>query len=211
VPERLCRVPHQPLSTNTCASGRIRITLRCGHWPSVGKVLAASAATVAVTFSCMIFVRLGLLSTIGPALAVSVGVVFLAAVTLLPAILVLAGRRGWIAPRRDLTTSFWRRSGIRIARRPAIHLVASLVVLVTLAACGCFVRYNWDESKTLPDSVESNRGSAAVARHFPLNSTIPQYLLIQSQHDLLCAADLLAERRSQRRAQRKRKGGGAIA
>jgi uncharacterized membrane protein YdfJ with MMPL/SSD domain len=59
--------------------------------------------------------------------------------------------------------------------------------------------------------VESNRGSAAVARHFPLNSTIPQYLLIQSQHDLLCAADLLAERRSQRRAQRKRKSGGAIA
>jgi putative drug exporter of the RND superfamily len=151
---------------------------------SVGKVLAASAATVAVTFFCMIFVRLGLLSTIGPALAVSVGVVFLAAVTLLPAILVLAGRRGWIVPRRDLTTSFWRRSGIRIARRPAIHLVASLVLLVILAVCGCFVRYNWDESKSLPDSAESNRGSAAMARHFPLNSTIPQYLLIQSQHDL---------------------------
>jgi hypothetical protein len=36
-------------------------------------------------------------------------------------------------------------------------------------------------------------------------------LLIQSQHDLLCAADLLAERRSQRRTQRKRKSGGAIA
>jgi RND superfamily putative drug exporter len=110
--------------------------------------------------------------------------VFLAAVTLLPAILVLAGRRGWIAPRGDLTTSFWRRSGIRIARRPATHLVASLVVLLALAACGCFVRYNWDESKSLPASTESNRGSAALARHFPLNSTIPQYLLIQSPHDL---------------------------
>lgn len=30
------------------------------------------------------------------------------AVTLLPAFLVLAGARGWIAPRRDLATRFWR-------------------------------------------------------------------------------------------------------
>jgi RND superfamily putative drug exporter len=151
---------------------------------SIGKVIIASAATVAVTFLCMMFAKLGMLSTSGPALAISICVAFLAAMTLLPAILVLAGRRGWVAPRRDLTTRFWRRSGMRIVRRPGAHLFASLIVLAVLACCGSLVRFNWDQSKTLPDSVESNRGYAALGRHFPLNSTIPQYLLIQSPHDM---------------------------
>lgn len=151
---------------------------------SVGKVVAASAATVAVTFACMVFARLGMLSTIGPALAISIGVVFLAAVTLLPAIIALIGRRGWIAPRRDLTTRFWRRSGIRIARQPMVYLVASLMILTVLAGLGSMVHYNWDQSSTLPDSVESNRGYAEVNRHFELSATIPQYLVISSSHDL---------------------------
>ena len=151
---------------------------------SIGKVIAASAATVAVTFLAMIFTRLPVFSTVGQALAIAVGVAFLAAVTLLPAILVLAGRRGWIRPRRDLTTRFWRRSGIHIVRRPKTHLVASLIVLAILASCASLARYNYDDRKTLPGSVESAAGYAAMARHFPLDSLIPEYIFIQSPHDL---------------------------
>ncbi|MEZ0366538.1 RND family transporter [Mycobacterium sp. pUA109] len=155
-----------------------------GALTSVGKVIAASAATVAVTFACIVFARLGMLSTIGPALAISIAVVFLAAVTLLPALMAVTGRWGWIAPRRDLTTRFWHRLGKRIVRRPTGYLVASLVILTALAGLGSMVHYNWDQRTTLPDNVESNRGYAAVSRHFPLNATIPQYLVIQSPHDL---------------------------
>ena len=151
---------------------------------SIGKVIAASAATVAITFLGMIFARLGLFSTVGPALAVAIGVAFLAAITFLPAILVLAGPRGWIKPRRDLTTRFWRRSGIRIVRRPKAHLVASLMVLIILAGCTTLIHYNYDDRKALPDSVESSVGYAAMDRHFSVNATIPQYLFIQSPHDL---------------------------
>jgi len=69
-------------------------------------------------------------------------------------------------------------------RRPGVYLASSLAVLAVLATCGCFVQFNWDESKTLPASVPSNRGYAALAAHFPLNETIPQYILIRSPHDL---------------------------
>jgi RND superfamily putative drug exporter len=151
---------------------------------SVGKVVAASAATVAVTFLCMSFAKLGLLATVGPALAIAIGIAVLAAFTLLPAILVLAGRRGWVHPRRELTTHLWRRLGEALVRRPGVYLASSLAVLAILATCGCFVQFNWDESKTLPASVPSNRGYAALAAHFPLNETIPQYILIRSPHDL---------------------------
>ena len=99
---------------------------------SIGKVIVASAATVGVTFLGMGFAKLGVFSTVGVALAVGVGVAFLAAVTLLPAVMVLAGRRGWIAPRSDRTSEFWRRSGVRIVRRPARHLVVSLAILIVL-------------------------------------------------------------------------------
>jgi len=169
---------------------------------SIGKVIAASAATVAVTFLGMVLAWLGLFATIGPALAVSIGVAFLAAVTLLPAIMVLIGRRGWIAPKRELTTRFWRRSGIQIVRRPIPHLVGSLVVLVILAGCATLMRASYDDRKTLPDSVESNLGYAAIARHFALNSTIPEYLIVQSPHDLrspkaLADLEQMAQRISQ--------------
>ena len=169
---------------------------------SIGKVIAASAATVGVTFLGMTFTRLELFSTTGPALAIGIGVAFLAAVTLLPAIIVLTGRRGWIKPRRDLTTRFWRRSGIRIVRRPRANLVASLIVLLILAGCVGVVRYNYDDRKALPDSVESSIGYAAMDRHFSLSSMIPQYLLIQSPRDLrtpeaLADMEQMAQRVSQ--------------
>ncbi|MDD4868039.1 MAG: MMPL family transporter, partial [Mycobacterium sp.] len=75
---------------------------------SIGKVIAASAATVAVTFLAMVFTKLDVFSAIGPAISISIVISLLAAITFLPAVLVLTGRRGWINPRRDLTTRIWR-------------------------------------------------------------------------------------------------------
>ncbi len=151
---------------------------------SVGKVIAASAATVAVTFLGMIFTKLTVFSTVGVALAVAICVGFLGAVTFLPALLVLAGRRGWAKPRRDLTSRFWKRSGIRIVRRPAINLAVSLVILVCLASLVMLANYNYDDRKALPSTTESIRGYDAISRHFPLNASLPQYVLISSPHDL---------------------------
>jgi len=127
---------------------------------------------------------------------------FLAAVTLLPAILVLAGRRGWVKPRRELTSRFWRRSGIRIVRRPRAHLVASLLVLAILASCAGLVRYNYDDRKALQSSAPSSIGYAALDHHFPVNQSIPEYILIQSPRDLrtpqaLADLEQMADRVSQ--------------
>lgn len=169
---------------------------------SIGKVIAASAATVAVTFLGMIFAQLGILKSAGPVLGISVIVVFTAAVTLLPALLVLAGRRGWIAPRRDLSRRMWRRSGIQIVRKPKAHLLASVLVLAILAGCAGVAHYNYDERQALPASAASSVGYAALDRHFPSNLIIPEYLVIQSPHDLrtpkaLADLEQLAQRVSQ--------------
>lgn len=147
---------------------------------SIGKVITASAATVAVTFLAMVFTKLKVFSAVGPAIAVAITVSLLGAVTLLPAILTLTGRRGWIKPRRDLTSRMWRRSGVRIVRRPTIHLVGSLIVLVALAGCTLLIRFNYDDLKTVPQHVESVKGYEAMNRHFPMNAMTPMVLFIKS-------------------------------
>ncbi len=151
---------------------------------SVGKVITASAATVAVTFLGMIFTKLTVFSTVGVALAAAIIVGCAGALTFLPALLTLAGRRGWARPRRDLTGRFWRRSGIRIVRRPVINLVASLVILVILASISALATYNYDDRKALPAASASIQGYDAISRHFPLNASLPQYVLISSPQDL---------------------------
>jgi len=169
---------------------------------SIGKVIAASASTVGITFLVISFARMGVFKTVGVSSAIGVGVAFLAAVTLLPAILVLTGRRGWVKPRRELTARFWRRSGIRIVRRPKAHLVASALVLAILAGCAGLVHYNYDDRKALQSSAPSSIGYTALDRHFPVNQSIPEFILIQSPHDLrtpqaLADLEQMADRVSQ--------------
>lgn len=151
---------------------------------SVGKVITASAATVGITFLCLGFAQMGVFKTVGVSSAIGIGIAFLAALTLLPAILVLAGPRGWVKPRRELTARSWRRSGIRIVRRPVPHLVGSLLVLALLAGLGTFANYNYDDRKVLAASAPSSVGYAALERHFPISRSIPEYILVQSPHDL---------------------------
>ncbi len=169
---------------------------------SIGKVIGASAATVGITFLLISFARMGVFKTVGASSAIGIGVAFLAAVTLLPAILVIAGPRGWVRPRRELTAGFWRRSGIRIVRRPKVNLISSVLVLIVLASCAGLVRYNYDDRKALRPSAPSSIGYAALDRHFPVNQSIPEYILVQSPHDLrtpkaLADLEQMADRVSQ--------------
>jgi RND superfamily putative drug exporter len=151
---------------------------------SIGKVIVASAATVAITFLGMIFTELTVFSSVGVALAVAIAVCCTAAVTFLPAVLVLTGRRGWVKPRRSITTRMWRRSGIRIVRKPKLNLAISLILLILLASSATLATYNYDDRKALPSTVESLQGYEAIGHHFPVNSSLPQYLLVTSPHDL---------------------------
>ena len=169
---------------------------------SIGEVIAASAATVAVTFVGMFFTRLPAFTSIGPALAVSIGIAFLAAVTLLPAILVLAGRRGWVTPRSALTGRLWQRSAVQLVRRPKTHLLVSLSLLITLAGCAIFLQPTFNDRQQLPQSAPSNLGFSTMADHFSTSALLPQYIYVRSLGDLrtsraLADLDQMAQRVSQ--------------
>jgi len=62
--------------------------------------------------------------------------------------------------------------------------IASVLVLIILAGCSSLVRYNYDDRKAVASSAPSSVGYAALERHFPISQSIPEYILVQSPHDL---------------------------
>ena len=76
------------------------------------------------------------------------------------------------------------------------------MVLIVLASCVGLARFNYDDRKTLPASVDSSLGYAALEQHFPINSIIPEYLIVHSPQDLrtpraLADLEQMAQRISQ--------------
>ncbi|KRB78447.1 hypothetical protein ASE01_04050 [Nocardioides sp. Root190] len=168
----------------------------------IGGVIAGSAVTVILATLCMALADLGFFNTTGPAVAVSIAVNLVLSLTLVPALLALAGSRGWAEPRESRAAGVWERIANTVVAHPVRMLTASLVPLALLAAVFPFTDLSYDIRDPLPEEAESNRGYALLARHFPVNEVLPDYVLIQADHDLRNTKDLaLIERASAAAAQ----------
>lgn len=164
-----------------------------GAMVTIGEVIAGSAGTVAITFSALSFATLSVFSSVGPALAATIFIGFLGSITLLPAFITLAGRRGWVNPRKDITGPLWRRMGVSIVRKPKLNLFGSLVVLVALAGCALLVDFNYDDRKNLPTDSESNNSYETMNAHFPASASIQQFIVVHSESQDLRSPRALAD------------------
>jgi RND superfamily putative drug exporter len=156
----------------------------------ISSVIVGSALTVVLACGCMLLAELGFFTTTGPAIAVSVAINLAVAITLTPALLALAGSRGWCEPRPVRAGSMWPRLAGAVAAHPARMLLVALVPLLALAALAPLLDVSYDTRDSQPDETESNRGYALLDRHYPVNEILPDYVLIQSDHDLRNARDL---------------------
>lgn len=157
---------------------------------SIGRVILASAATVALAFAAMVFARLVTFAALGPACAISVLIGFLATITLLPPILAMAARRGIAEPRADMSRKHWNRVAVAVVRRPVPLLVASLVVLLALAGVSATMTISYDDRTSQPADTSSNQGYQLLDRHFPKDSVLGEFLLIRSRTDMRTAKGL---------------------
>jgi putative drug exporter of the RND superfamily len=164
----------------------------------VAPVISGSALTIAGALACLSMAHVGIFRSTGIPCAIGVLVAMLASLTLTPALIALAGRRGWLEPRRSLTAWRWRRVGVSVARWPAPILVASGVLIIVAALPLAGLRVGWNEPGATPATAESNRGYAAADRHFPANHLLPTVLTVAADHDIRNPAGLIAiERISQ--------------
>ncbi|OBH77076.1 hypothetical protein A5681_08535 [Mycobacterium scrofulaceum] len=159
----------------------------CG---SIGRVIFASAATVALALASMVFARLSAFQGVGPACGIAVLIGFLATVTLLPPLLALAAKRGIAEPRADLSRRYWNRVAVLVVRRPVSLLAASLAALLALGLIAVTMSISYDDRKGQPASTASNEGYALLDRHFPKDTVIKEFLLVQSSTDMRTARTL---------------------
>ena len=169
---------------------------------SIGRVILASAATVALAFLAMVFARLSVFAALGPACAIAVLFGFLATVTLLPPVLSLAAKRGIGEPKSDRTRRYWNSVAVAVVRRPVPLLIVSLVILLALSAAAATIKISYDDRKGQPDTTASNQGYHLLDRHFRKDVVISEFLVVENPTDMrtgkgLADLDEMASRVSQ--------------
>jgi RND superfamily putative drug exporter len=161
-------------------------------WHRVGEAIASSAGTVLVGGVAMTTASVALFSTTGPAVGAAVVVTLVAGLTLTPALIAIGGERFFWPQRltQAKESRFWTRAAALIVTRPRRILAWSLVPLVLLAALYPTMKLTYDERGPQPSSNDSIQGLHALDRHYQAGEVLPDYVLIQSDHDLRNATDL---------------------
>ena len=92
--------------------------------PSPGRRRRSAPRTdgIAVALAALSLAKVGMFRSAGISCAIGVLVTMVAALTLTPALMGVAVRRGFLEPRPSMTARRWRRVGAMVARWPAADL-----------------------------------------------------------------------------------------
>jgi RND superfamily putative drug exporter len=153
----------------------------------VGEAITSAAGAVIVAFAALTLSSLGMLRSMGPALAIAVFVTLLAGLTLVPAVVSLLGTKVFWPSKtwqREPQGTGFARLGGAIARRPAVWALVSAVFMgaLTLGALG--YRANFDlAGSSLPKDKESMVALDDLQKGFPAGTTDPTSVYLTSTDD----------------------------
>ncbi|MFB7252015.1 MMPL family transporter [Microbacterium sp. NPDC056234] len=172
-------------------------------WKGSFEPILASGGTVIAGLLCLLLSDLKSNSTLGP--VASIGIVFamLAALTLLPSLLLLFGRAAFW-PRRPAfepqvvaaengmpSQGLWVRLARLISRRPrVIWIVTTLVLLVGALGVTQLNASGVPQSDLVLGSSQARDGQEVLGEHFPGGSGSPAYVVV-AEDSLQDAADIL--------------------
>ena len=149
----------------------------------VGETITFSAGILIAALLSLITAAFSLYSGLAAPLAIAIGLMLIAGLTLLPALLAIfgaaafwpssvrpgAGRAGW-----------WGPTCARIVRRPVATLVAGLVVFGGLALVSfSYLASGFGGAATAPAGSDSAQGNALLAAHFPQAAANPTVIVLR--------------------------------
>jgi RND superfamily putative drug exporter len=166
-----------------------------------GEVILSAAVTVMLAFAALLVASIGQLRTLAPGLIIGVGLMLLAALTLVPALLSLFGAAVfWPTTPKPHDPAHRTRSerlGAVVAKRPGVVLLASVVVLVVLATGVLNLKVTYNQLAELPQSNPSTEAYNTIASAFPAGSLGPSEAFVTSAAPLNgTAVDALAAKLS---------------
>jgi putative drug exporter of the RND superfamily len=169
---------------------RVREQLRAGVAPKeaveaavarVGESISFSAATVVAALLSLLAATFQIYSQLGIPLAIGIGVMLLAGLTLLPALLAIFGRAAfWPSKTRTGTGKIgvWGRVATRVVRRPAVALVTGVIIFGALAvAVFGYKPGGFGGTISAPAGTDSAAGQALLSKHFPASNANPTNLI----------------------------------
>ncbi len=184
---------------------RVREEMRAGLSCHEAIVLGVARVGETITFSAGILIAallslatasFSLYSGLAAPLAIAIGLMLIAGLTLLPALLAIfgpvafwpssvkpgGGRAGW-----------WGPACARIVHRPAATLVAGLVVFGALAVASAgYLAAGFGGAATAPPGSDSALGNALLAEHFPQSAANPTIIVFRLRQPVWTAAATVA-------------------
>jgi RND superfamily putative drug exporter len=153
----------------------------------VGEAVASSALVVVAAFGTLALSSLESNQTLGPSLAIAVLCMLAAAITLVPAVIALLGRRlfwptqaGELRLERAVST----RHAHDLRRRPAVLGGIALLVLVLVSLGAQSFKTNYDVFANVPDDKESKLAYDRLKDAFPAGAVDPVKLIATSDQRL---------------------------
>jgi RND superfamily putative drug exporter len=153
-----------------------------------GPTIFASGSTVIAALLCLLVAEVNGSRGLGPVGAIGIAVAMLAALSLLPALLVIGGRRAFwpFIPRvgshsADETHGIWRRVADRIDRRHRPIAVTTVIILLVLCAGLVDLNTNLTQGNAFRGSVQSQQGQRLLAAHFPAGAGAPADVVVSDQ------------------------------
>jgi putative drug exporter of the RND superfamily len=147
----------------------------------VGESITFSALTVVAALLSLLAATFQIYSTLGIPLAIGIGVMLLAGLTLTPALLAIFGKAAfWPSKQRagTETTGLWGRIATRIMRRPGAALLIGVVVFGALSvAVTDYQAGGFGGSISAPSGTDSAAGTALLNKYFPSTAANPTNLI----------------------------------
>jgi RND superfamily putative drug exporter len=147
----------------------------------VGESITFSALTVIAALLSLLSATFQIYSTLGIPLAIGIGVMLLAGLTLLPALLAIFGRAAFWPSRQKAgatTTGAWGRIAARIVKRPAAALIIGVIVFGALSvAVTAYQSAGFGGTISAPAGTDSADGTALLTKYFPATAANPTNLV----------------------------------
>jgi RND superfamily putative drug exporter len=147
----------------------------------VGESITFSALTVVAALLSLLAATFQIYSQLGIPLAIGIGVMLLAGLTLLPALLAIFGKAAfWPSKPKPggETTGIWGRVAARVVKRPAAALMIGVIVFGALSvAVTAYQSAGFGGTISAPAGTDSAAGTDLMNKYFPATAANPTNLV----------------------------------
>jgi RND superfamily putative drug exporter len=147
----------------------------------VGESITFSALTVIAALLSLLAATFQIYSQLGIPLAIGIGVMLLAGLTLLPALLAIFGKAAfWPSKPKPgaSSTGLWGKIATRVVRRPAAALLIGVIVFGALsAAVTAYQSAGFGGTISAPAGTDSAAGTDLLNKYFPSTAANPTNLV----------------------------------